>query len=202
MQMAMIIRQIFRVPLKARSPAGLPKIKKHLSDEFLTQGQRTALLGAPHVVAEFAVVPRPALYGAYVLFIDLDTPLTLDIPTLPPWVFKPGRYAYCGSAYGPGGIEARVRRHLRPEKAVHWHVDHVTGAGRVTDAGARVGGRECDFLQQLLALPGAAIPVPGFGSSDCRDCPAHLVSLSAQYDFAALAPGLIPANETYALCCD
>ncbi len=133
---------------------------------------------------------RTDLCGAYVLFIDLDVPLTLPIPALPPSVLMPGRYAYCGSAFGPGGIGARVRRHLRRDKTLHWHVDHLTVIGRIAAAGARIGGRECDLLRRLLALPGAAVPVPGFGSSDCRFCPSHLVRLPAPLGPTAL--GLEP----------
>jgi hypothetical protein len=44
------------------------------------------------------------------------------------------------------------------------------------------GGRECDLLDRLLKAPGAVVPVPGFGSSDCRTCPAHLVALPAGFD--------------------
>ena len=42
-----------------------------------------------------------------------------------------------------------------------------------------------DLVRDLLELPGASVPVPGFGSSDCRACPAHLVALPAGFD-----PGL------------
>ena len=120
--------------------------------------------------------------------------MALDVPTLPSSVLKPGRYAYCGSANGPGGIAARVRRHARPTKAAHWHVDHLTGAGRIIEAAACAGGSECDLLRRLLALPGAAIPVPGFGSSDCRTCPSHLVLLPAHVGLAALALTAMPGT--------
>ncbi|MFQ5956039.1 MAG: DUF123 domain-containing protein, partial [Kiloniellales bacterium] len=60
--------------------------------------------------------------GAYMLVIDLDAALQLDVPR-PTRTLPPGRYVYCGSANGPGGIAGRVRRHLKPEKARRWHVD-------------------------------------------------------------------------------
>jgi hypothetical protein len=35
------------------------------------------------------------------------------------------------------------------------------------------------LVRGLLDLPGTSVPLPGFGSSDCRSCPAHLVALPA-----------------------
>ena len=119
--------------------------------------------------------------GAYLLSIELAAPLALGIPRFGAATLAPGRYVYCGSAYGPGGLRARVGRHLRRDKTLHWHIDRLTAAGRV--AGVRVipGGRECDLLRDLLARPGVSVPVPGFGSSDCRACPAHLVMVPAGF---------------------
>ncbi len=128
--------------------------------------------------------------GAYLLLIELDAPLTVTSPA--PVVLAPGRYAYCGSANGPGGIGARVRRHLRRRKATHWHVDRLTEAGRVVVVGVAPGGRECDLMARLLALPGARVPVPGFGSSDCRHCPAHLAAVPAEFEPGALGSLCVP----------
>lgn len=119
----------------------------------------------------------PGAPGAYVLVIDLDRALRLDIARLAPAVLPPGRYAYCGSAHGPGGLRARVARHRRAGKAAHWHVDRLTAAGRIVAVHAIERGRECDLVARLLEAPGAVVPVRGFGSSDCRRCPAHLVAL-------------------------
>ncbi len=126
--------------------------------------------------------PVPSGPGAYVLLIELDTPLALDIASLPRAVLPAGRYAYCGSAYGPGGLTARISRHLRADKAVRWHVDRLTAAGHIVDFRAVPGGHECDLLDRLLEAPGASVPIPRFGSSDCRACPAHLVALPAGFD--------------------
>lgn len=117
-------------------------------------------------------LPREA--GAYVLLIRLEKLLFLDMPAFRGKSLAPGLYAYCGSAYGPGGIRARVSRHLRAGKPMRWHVDRLTAAGRVEQAGIRVAGRECDLVSELLAAGGAPA-LPGFGSSDCRTCAAHLL---------------------------
>ncbi len=115
--------------------------------------------------------------GAYLLLIELGSPLALEVASLPRVVLPAGRYGYCGSAYGPGGLKARIGRHLRADKALRWHVDHLTAAGRIVDFRAVPGGCECDLLDRLLEAPGASVPIPGFGATDCRRCPAHLVAL-------------------------
>ena len=120
--------------------------------------------------------------GAYLLLIELAAPLALKIPRLGAATLAPGRYAYGGSAYGPGGLRARIGRHLRAKKISHWHVDRLTAAGRVVGVRAVRGARECDLVRGLLELPGASVPVPGFGSSDCRACPAHLVMLPESFE--------------------
>lgn len=125
----------------------------------------------------------PNASGAYILLIDLDRPLALDIPTLAPATLPPGRYAYCGSARGPGGIRARVGRHLKSDKRPHWHIDRLTGPGRIASAQAYPDGNECTLFARLLNHPGVTVPVPGFGSTDCRRCASHL---------AAVPPGFTP----------
>jgi Uri superfamily endonuclease len=36
-----------------------------------------------------------------------------------------GHYVYAGSAFGPGGVHARVSRHCRNGKNKHWHIDYL-----------------------------------------------------------------------------
>ena len=134
-----------------------------------------------------AVDEPPAVPGAYLLVVDLDAPLALDIASLSPAVLAPGRYAYCGSARGPGGIRARVARHLRAGKAARWHVDRLTAAAAVVSVFAQPGAGECELFARLLAAPGVRVPVRGFGSSDCRRCPAHLAAVPADFDARAVA---------------
>lgn len=107
--------------------------------------------------------------GAYVLVIVLPRPVA-DLAA--------GRYLYCGSARGPGGIKARVGRHMRTVKAVRWHVDRLTVSGTVSGAWVDEGGDEC-ALSAALADHGLPVPVKGFGASDCRSCAAHLYAWPA-----------------------
>ena len=68
----------------------------------------------------------PAAPGSYVLLITVAAPLTIHAGRLGAIALSPGTYAYTGSALGPGGLRARVGRHLRAEKRPHWHIDALT----------------------------------------------------------------------------
>jgi Uri superfamily endonuclease len=122
----------------------------------------------------------PASPGAYALVFALSGSLRLPVGALGLCELPAGVYIYVGSACGPGGLRARVRRHFRPEKPLHWHVDYLTAAIPPVEviweaSGAR---RECEWVRAFVAETGAVAPVPGFGSSDCKaGCPAHLLRL-------------------------
>ena len=113
----------------------------------------------------------PAAPGAYVLHIRLEQDTVLHLTGRPPIHLSAGRYLYCGSARGPGGIKARVGRHMRTDKTIHWHIDHLTAAGRVVGAWVYGGASECALASCLTPFP---TPAPGFGSSDCPVCASHL----------------------------
>ncbi len=125
--------------------------------------------------------------GAYGLRLRLARPVRVRLARPAPITLAPGWYFYAGSARGPGGIRARAARHLRPAKARRWHIDQLTVAAVDMDVLALPGGDECELLRRALSLPGASLPVAGFGASDCRACPAHLVALAD--GAAALALG-------------
>lgn len=120
----------------------------------------------------------PSGPGAYLLLIGLARPVVLDIPRFSGLTVAPGWYAYAGNANGPGGLRARVARHLRQDmrqdKRPHWHVDHLTSAASVA-ALCFPAGDECRLVGALMLATDFAVPVPGFGSTDCRRCKSHLV---------------------------
>ncbi|MFQ6019018.1 MAG: DUF123 domain-containing protein, partial [Kiloniellaceae bacterium] len=78
----------------------------------------------PAFVADPASLPRAP--GAYGLLLALERPCAFETRLLGPLVLAPGRYLYGGSAWGPGGIRARVARHVCDDKRLRWHVDHLT----------------------------------------------------------------------------
>jgi Uri superfamily endonuclease len=125
--------------------------------------------------------------GTYVLILHLLHRATIDVGRLGRFQFPAGWYAYAGSAHGPGGLAARIARHLRSPKPLHWHVDYLRAEAQPDQVWYAVGTgkRECTWAEALSGLPGASIPVPRFGASDCR-CPAHLVHFSALPVLSAL----------------
>lgn len=131
----------------------------------------------------------PVKRGAYALVIDLARPLVLEIPRFAGSVLPAGRFVYCGSACGSGGISARVIRHCRTDKKLRWHVDHLTRSGTVVDVLPVIGGGECALLAAVVATPGALIPLRRFGSMDCAVCPAHLVAVDTAFAVADLIVG-------------
>ncbi|MBM3550474.1 MAG: GIY-YIG nuclease family protein [Alphaproteobacteria bacterium] len=112
----------------------------------------------------------PAAPGAYVLWLRLVSPLNVLVGKRG-GALTPGDYLYCGSANGAGGLRARLARHMRKDKRTHWHVDQLALAGKILGAFVEEGANECTLN---AALDGFPIPLPGFGSSDCRRCAAHL----------------------------
>lgn len=118
--------------------------------------------------------------GAYFLGIELEAPIRLTPAVLGGPEMEPGLYLYCGSAYGPGGLDARINRHLKRRKKLRWHVDRLTTRGRVRFVGRVPEGRECALVSQFSALSKSSFPVPGFGSSDCKVCPSHLIKVDAE----------------------
>jgi Uri superfamily endonuclease len=110
------------------------------------------------------------------LLAQLKQGIEIQVGKLGTFHFPAGWYAYAGSALGPGGLPARLARHARTHKRLHWHVDYllqhaVLEAIWQTDYPERL---ECAWAAAVQALPCAQTPVRGFGASDCR-CRAHLI---------------------------
>ena len=117
-----------------------------------------------------------SLKGAYVLLIRLDRPLPVRAGRLRAGTLPPGTYLYAGSAYGAGGLAARIRRHFRKDKKIHWHIDRLTLKANSLAAFPVAGGNECQLVGQLLKTEGIEIALEGFGSTDCRTCRSHLLA--------------------------
>ena len=112
--------------------------------------------------------------GVYHLVLRLPRPGSIRIGRLGFHRLGAGYYVYTGSAMN--GLEARVARHRRRRKKLRWHIDYLLQKAEIA-AVELIPTRkrlECARNHVVLSLPGAAIPVVGFGSSDCR-CRSHLV---------------------------
>lgn len=113
--------------------------------------------------------------GAYALLLGLGDVVKLQRPKKASGLLQPGWYIYTGNAHGPGGLAARVRRHFLKEKAIHWHVDQLTRRAVMMAAQIAPHGDECDITAWLSSSFAFDVVAPGFGSSDCRICPSHLL---------------------------
>jgi len=97
--------------------------------------------------------------------------------------FERGWFAYVGSARGPGGVKARVGRHLSKEKRAKWHIDHLTRWASVAEVWICEGKAtlEHEFAKILAEMAGKGRGISGFGSSDCN-CKTHLFRFGAVPD--------------------
>ncbi len=112
--------------------------------------------------------------GTYALLLECRTPRAVRIGRLGLLRLAPGRFLYVGSAFGPGGLRARLARHFRRVKPKRWHVDYLRGCARVVGAWYTLDPRRLEhrWASRLAGEPGLTA-VPGFGCSDCR-CASHL----------------------------
>jgi sugar fermentation stimulation protein A len=126
--------------------------------------------------------------GVYHLVLRLREERVLRVGRLGRMRFPPGFYVYTGSAMG--GLEARLARHRRRRKKLRWHIDYLLRAAELTDV-VMIPTRqriECSRHAQVMALPGAVVVAPRFGSSDCG-CSSHLAHFKWRPDLTALDEG-------------
>jgi Uri superfamily endonuclease len=113
--------------------------------------------------------------GVYVLILTLDADRWMTIGHLGRVQFRKGFYAYVGSAFGPGGLSARLRHHLKVKTKPHWHIDLFGQHAHIVDIWyAERRRHEHQWARAALAMSPAASPVVGFGCSDCK-CRSHLI---------------------------
>lgn len=123
-------------------------------------------------------IPKVGAYISYQLVLRLKRSARLRIGCLGVFDFPAGRYVYTGSARR--NLEARIARHLRPAKRLHWHIDYLLCCAGVEVLRVRRFRRaECAVNSHTRG----AILVPGFGASDCRaGCGAHLKYLGSHQE--------------------
>jgi len=109
--------------------------------------------------------------GVYIAVLYLPKTEKIDVGKLDTFIFKKGFYFYVGSAQR--NMSARLERHNRKKKPLHWHIDYLSVKtdmlGAITIPGPRE--LECQLAKKLGRM--FELAVPGFGASDCR-CSGHL----------------------------
>ena len=63
--------------------------------------------------------------GTYILITSVSQMRRWEVGSLGKFDLVPGFYAYVGSAFGPGGLQARVGHHLAGTAEPHWHIDYL-----------------------------------------------------------------------------
>lgn len=125
--------------------------------------------------------PEP---GTYAFILRSRSKVKVQIGRWRQIDLEPGYYIYVGSAFGPGGVQARVLRHCRKAKPHHWHIDYLreflspVGAWYSHDT-TRL---EHPWAQVFCDMRGLS-SIQGFGCSDCK-CYSHLFQTSTAPDFA------------------
>ncbi|MFQ5789761.1 MAG: DNA/RNA nuclease SfsA [Acidobacteriota bacterium] len=114
--------------------------------------------------------------GSYLLLLRLDRTRRVETGRMGARTFPRGYYLYVGSAIR--NLSARIARHSRIRKKLHWHIDflrlHADGFVALPIRSPRRS--ECEIARAFSELYRRG--PDGFGASDC-DCPAHLFWHSA-----------------------
>ena len=120
--------------------------------------------------------PKPGTY-AFVMACSSDQ--RVEIGKLGGLRTRPGFYVYVGSAFGPGGLRARIAHHLKISARPRWHIDYLRPSMDPSEIWFTYDSRhrEHQWAGVLASISGAAIPLSGFGASDCR-CKSHLYFFS------------------------
>ncbi len=121
-----------------------------------------------------AIPRRP---GTYALVLACHKTGPVRIGKLGALLLQPGIYLYVGSALGPGGLAARIQHHRQIAANPHWHIDYLRAVCGLVEVWFTTitTRREHSWAKALARMPGAGVPMRGFGSSDC-DCESHLFS--------------------------
>ncbi len=143
--------------------------------------------------------PEP---GTYALILWSESSAVAQIGRWGRLIIRPGYYVYVGSAFGPGGVFARVSRHCRANGARRWHIDYLREFASVASvwyshAPVRLEHR---WAQALPSLEGVEA-IQDFGCSDCN-CKAHLFFAAEEPNVAAFSSVAGGSVRTWSLGCD
>jgi Uri superfamily endonuclease len=133
-------------------------------------------------------------HSTYALVLRVIDNKLIDVGALGYLEFKPGFYIYVGSAFGSGGLRGRLTHHLSSSKKSHWHIDYLRQQANLSTIWYTYDSvrREHQWAKVLVTMPEMSVPLPGFGSSDCR-CNAHLF-------FIPTEPSLVKFYERLLVC--
>jgi Uri superfamily endonuclease len=113
--------------------------------------------------------------GTYALILMPSNEKSIKVGKLGLFKLQPGYYVYIGSAFGPGGLSARIAHHQRRCHKPRWHIDYLRTCAEIMELWYTYDSKpmEHQWAKTLAGTRGVVAPFPGFGSSDCN-CIAHL----------------------------
>lgn len=110
--------------------------------------------------------------ATYCLLIKLKDNETIKIGKIGEIDFQEGYYVYIGSALN--SLEGRIKRHLKEEKKLFWHVDYLLASSnsKIEEVIFEKSGEkwECEIAREIAT---SGLPINQFGCSDCK-CNSHL----------------------------
>ena len=114
--------------------------------------------------------------GTYILILRLKRDRFIRIGKLGKFHFASGYYTYMGSAFGPGGLNGRLKHHFKLTPQPHWHIDYLKNTAKIIEVwySKQIEHIEHQWAGVFREISGAMLPVKGFGSTDCN-CEAHLI---------------------------
>lgn len=115
--------------------------------------------------------------GTYVLITSVSQVKRIEIGRLGRFDIIPGYYAYVGSAFGSGGLRARLGHHLESTANPHWHIDYLLQVAQPVEIWHSTADRKLEhhWAELLEKAPQFRVPIPRFGSSDYhRSRSSHL----------------------------
>jgi Uri superfamily endonuclease len=113
--------------------------------------------------------------GTYIVVLKSIIERPVTVGKLGTLSVNPGYYVYIGSAFGPGGLKARIKHHCNPTRRPHWHLDYLSPILRLCEIWYTYDKiqREHQWAAIHAQTRGALQPLSGFGASDCC-CRSHL----------------------------
>jgi len=119
--------------------------------------------------------------GTYAIVLKPNRERSIKIGKLGMLRVQAGYYIYVGSAFGPGGLKARIAHHKRVSHRPRWHIDYLRTAAEICKVWYTYDPRpmEHQWAEAFAGAKGITAPFPGFGSSDCN-CRAHLYYVKSE----------------------
>lgn len=127
--------------------------------------------------------------GIYILEIHAEIPFDVSIKKFRERKFKDGYYYYVGSAQK--NLKQRLNRHVKKEKTIHWHIDHITSIntnkiGHIFLLKEAEKDLECELANCFEKKMQLDSSIKNFGNSDRNCSSTHLFYSKAPIDYSHL----------------